>query len=157
MPCPETGAAAPPNQPTPTTLPSGLGRAAILTALSQPGATSAAVAVAYEDGSSVTYTSGASAALYVATAKLAEEVAQAAPPRGWGQRGQTPAWVWTDIDGQGPRWHLALQDAAGKEPDTLTFPFAEFAEEAQEFGDCPTVIIRPPPPLPPEPADGEHA
>lgn len=135
--------------------PPSTGRAAILVALAQPGATSAAIAIAYDDGSTVTYVSGSTAALYVATAKLAEEVAEAAPPRGWGRLGNTPAWVWTDIDGQGARWHLALQDATGDDPDLLTFPFADYAAEAQEFGDCATVIIRPPPPLPVSADDAE--
>lgn len=141
-----------------TEQPHGAGRAAILTALTQPGAASVAVAIAYaDDGGSVTYVSGANAALYVTAAKLAEEVAQSAPPRGWGRLGNTPAWVWTDIDGQGARWHLAVQNALGDEPDALHFPFADYTGDAHDFGDCVTVIIRPPPPLPIDPADAEDA
>jgi hypothetical protein len=125
------------------------GRAAILTALANPAATSAFVGIAYGQGETVSYVSGASLALVTLADRLAADVAEAAP-RGWGPRGQTAAWIWCDIDGTGERWHLAIQGAEDAEPDELRFPLADFADDTGNYSDCLTFIIRPPADLAPD-------
>lgn len=48
-------------------------------------------------------------------------------------------WIWTDIDGRGDRWHLAVIRG-----DSVIFPVADFEDEAETYDDCPQVAIRPP-------------
>lgn len=48
-------------------------------------------------------------------------------------------WIWTDIDGRGDRWHLAVIRG-----HVAVFPAADFEDDAENYDDCPQVPIRTP-------------
>lgn len=56
-------------------------------------------------------------------------------------------WVWADLTGHGPRWHLAVSDTPGEAAGTLFFPGIGYADAAENYADSPrTRLAAPPPP-----------
>lgn len=56
-------------------------------------------------------------------------------------------WLWCDIDGHGPRWRLAIFRRGGDETE-IYFPHDEFADDAEGYTDCPTVVCAQPTNIP---------
>lgn len=54
-------------------------------------------------------------------------------------------WIWADLTGCGPRWHLALCNAPGDEAGTVFFPAIGFADAAENYADCPSAPLTAPP------------
>lgn len=122
--------------------------AAIAAAETLPHARGNAVIVATQDnGARLTYSRGDAADVLALTrAIMGLAVADLHGPRPG--RDRAAFWVWTDIDGAGERWHLAVQGGDGEDLDTLRFVLDDFEDDAENYTDCPTVPIAAPAPLP---------
>lgn len=51
-------------------------------------------------------------------------------------------WIWCDLDGRGERWRLAIPEGQ----DGVQFPLDDFSDDVENYADCPTAPITPPPP-----------
>ena len=120
-------------------------RADILRALAQPDAICCAVTIAYGDHSRISFVAGASPALLAATQSLRNQVAEDLGATNSPSADQSACWIWCDLDGEGDRWHLALRGAVDQPSDELLFPLAAFSDAAENYDDCPTLPIAPPP------------
>jgi hypothetical protein len=110
----------------------------------QPGA-AAIVATQDAAGARLVYSRGDGRAVLDLARAVMGHAAPDSPATG---RVLAAFWIWTDLDGMGERWRLAVQGGDGEDLDTLRFPFDDFSDDADNFSDCPTVRITPPAPLP---------
>ena len=118
-------------------------RETIQQALEEPGA-AAFVGIAYPDGGSLIWQANANPALL--------DLARRLPGNLLGEALVKPSrlsleWVWADITGEGPRWHLAAPGCqAGHGTEDLWFPLEDFADDAANYTECPRLPLAPPPP-----------
>lgn len=57
-------------------------------------------------------------------------------------------WILADLTGEGPRWHLAVHNAAPDPAGTVFFPMLGFIDDAANYEDCSRAPVTPPPPCP---------